>query len=350
MTFFLKDILRQPGELQRTLDFLCGPGSEAVARAASALRDAREIYLTGMGSSWHAALNASYICHRNGLPAHTLDACDLLELACLPAGSVLVIISRSGRSVELEPLIEVARRAGATVIGLTNNAASPLALLSHISMVVPVTPDHAISVNTFSTLALAAAALANAACGRFDTTVVAALEVALRQVAGLLPTWQKQVAASAWLAPHSTCYFLARRSSFGSAQEARLMWEEGVKAPATAMGTGSFRHGPQEIITPEVRFCLWIDAMYMREQDLAVVRDLKRLGAQVMLIGQNVPEDAADLTFQLPEVAQEWQFLLDVIPAQLVAERLAGLSGVNCDVFRYCSFIVEDDHGLTASK
>ena len=26
------------------------------------------------------------------------------------------------------------------------------------------------------------------------------------------------------------------------------MWEEGVKSPATAMGTGSFRHGPQEMV------------------------------------------------------------------------------------------------------
>jgi hypothetical protein len=30
----------------------------------------------------------------------------------------------------------------------------------------------------------------------------------------------------------------------------------------------------------------------MREQDLAVARDLRKLGATVMLIGQNVPQDA----------------------------------------------------------
>jgi hypothetical protein len=41
-----------------------------------------------------------------------------------------------------------------------------------------------------------------------------------------------------------------------------------------------------------------------------------------------------------------WQFLIDIIPAQLVAERLARMSGVDCDSFRYCSFIVEDEYGL----
>ncbi len=84
----------------------------------------------------------------------------------------------------------------------------------------------------------------------------------------------------------------------------------------------------------------------MREQDLAVARDLRRLGASVMLIGQHLPRDSADLVFQLPTVPTAWQFLIDIIPAQLAAERLAGLAGVDCDSFRLCSFVVEDEYGL----
>ena len=124
------------------------------------------------------------------------------------------------------------------------------------------------------------------------------------------------------------------------------MWEEGVKSPATSMGTGSFRHGPQEIVGKDVRFGLWIDGAKMREQDLAVGRDLRKLGARVMLIGQRLPDDAGDLVFQLPEIASDWQFLIDIIPAQLVAERLARLSGVDPDTFRLCSFVVEEESGL----
>jgi len=73
-----------------------------------------------------------------------------------------------------------------------------------------------------------------------------------------------------------------------------------------------------------------------------------------MLIGQNLPDNAGDaagqasenLVFQLPAIPAEWQFLIDVIPAQLVADKLAALSGVDCDTFRLCSFVVEDDGGL----
>jgi hypothetical protein len=65
-----------------------------------------------------------------------------------------------------------------------------------------------------------------------------------------------------------------------------------------------------------------------------------------MLVGRDLATDAADLVFQLPPVPVGWQFLFDVIPAQLAAERLSRLSGVDCDSFRFCSFIVEDEHGL----
>jgi hypothetical protein len=60
--------------------------------------------------------------------------------------------------------------------------------------------------------------------------------------------------------------------------------------------------------------------------------------------------DAGDLVFQLPEVPSDWQFLIDVFPAQLAAERLARMSGVDSDSFRSCSYIVEDDWGLLHEK
>ena len=39
-----------------------------------------------------------------------------------------------------------------------------------------------------------------------------------------------------------------------------------------------------------------------------------------------------------------------VLPVQLAAERLSRLSGVDCDSFRICSYVVEDEHGLLGKK
>ena len=328
----------------------------------------------------------------------------------------MILISRSGKSREIVQLAGQARRAGVNVIGITNAPEGTLVKEAHIAVVVPVAFDHAISVNTYTTLALAAGMLAHrviqggsgsleelksaekrttdprlifsktrnqegrqqAAAHQMassraqarlksapeafeaqgelklhpssDSELAESLLRTMAETGRAIPGWQEQIAASVWLAPHSTTYFLGRGSSLGSAYESRLIWEEGVKTPATAMGTGGFRHGPQEIVGKGVYFGAWIDGALMREQDLALARDLRKLGARVMLIGQKLPDHAGDLVFQLPAIRAEWQFLIDIIPAQLVAERLARLSGVDCDSFRLSSYIVEDEGGLLPKK
>ncbi|MBO0911466.1 MAG: SIS domain-containing protein [Acidobacteria bacterium] len=346
MTHFLKDILRQPEELRRALDYLSGPGRGALEEAAGLVRDARRVYLTGIGSSFNAALCAHPLFELAPGPVLLEDAAELCQLAAIPKDAVFIVLSRSGRSVEIVNLVEKAQASGATVIALTNAKDGTLSRRAQIPLVVPVELDYAISVNTYSSLAAAAGALAATALEAFDSSLLARLDEAIRNVGAILPKWQEQISRSGWLSPGETYYFLARRGSLGSCFEARLVWEEGAKRPATAMGTGSFRHGPQEMVHPGARFAVWIDRERMREQDLTVARDLERLRASVMLIGQDLSEDAASLVLELPGVPADWQFLIDVIPAQLAAEQLARLEGADCDSFRYSSYIVENEYGL----
>ncbi len=346
MTYFLQDILRQPDELQRTIDYLRGAGQPRLAEAASAIQKARHVYLTGIGSSWHAALTAAPLFSLGGRPVYAQDASELLQFATIPANAVIIAISRTGRSVEIVRLLTKARECGAVVIAVTNSENGPLAQQAQISIVVAAPLDHGISVNTYSTLAAATCALASTTVGAFDDTLADLISRGIAETSRFLGGWQEQLADSSWLLPESVCYFLGRGPSLGSCHEARLLWEEGAKSPATALGTGAFRHGPQEMVEDGTRFGIWIDARRMRGQDLAVARDLRRLGASVMLIGQELTENDGDLVFRIPEMPAEWQFLIDVIPAQLAAERLAHLSGVDCDSFRLCSYIVEDEWGL----
>src|SRR6266850_4038853 len=346
MTHFLRDILRQPDELQRTIEYLCRPKLPALGAAAAAIRDAQHVYLTGIGSSWHAALDAAALFYQNASPVYMQDAAELLQFASFPKNSAIIILSRSGRSIEIVQLVRKARAAGVTVIGVTNAPDGPLAKEAHTAIVLPIAFDHAISVNTYSTLAAAAGILASHVAGSLDSKLISVLLQSIGDAARAIPHWQEGLANSTWPLPGAVSYFLARGSSLGSCYEARLLWEEGVKSPATAMGTGGFRHGPQEMIAKDFRFGMWIDGARMREQDLAVVRDLRKLGASVMLIGQNLPSDAGDLVFQLPAIPSGWQFVIDIMPVQLAAELLSRLSGVDCDSFRLCSFIVEDESGL----
>lgn len=346
MTHFLDDILRQPSTLASTIEFLGGAGRRQLEAAAAVLRRSRHIYLTGIGSSYHAALGAAVLFHQASCPVYLLDAAELVHFAEFPADSAIVVVSRSGQSAEILNLLAKAKESQALIIGLTNAAKGPLAEQAQIPITVPVDFDHAISVNTYSTLAASASALAAATLDRFDSGLQAALLRTIDATAQAIALWQQQIAHTTWFSSRSSYYFLARGASLASCHEARLLWEEGVKQPATSMGTGSFRHGPQEIVVEGSRFGLWIDPQLMREEDIAVARDLGKLGASVMLIGHDLPGDAAELVLQLPLAPPGWQFLFDMLPAQLAAEHLANLSNVDCDSFRICSYIVRDEFGL----
>src|SRR5207237_10047284 len=106
MTHFLKDILRQSEELRRTISLLSqdGGGRPALEAATAAIHGARHVYLTGIGSSWHAALNVSALFHQHAHPVYLLDADELLRFAVFPKNSAMIIISRSGKSTEIDPL------------------------------------------------------------------------------------------------------------------------------------------------------------------------------------------------------------------------------------------------------
>ncbi len=56
MTQLLQDILNEPAELRKGLAYTLGPGRATLDHAAQLVRAARHVYITGIGSSWHAGM------------------------------------------------------------------------------------------------------------------------------------------------------------------------------------------------------------------------------------------------------------------------------------------------------
>jgi fructoselysine-6-P-deglycase FrlB-like protein len=195
ITYFLRDILRQPKELRWTLEHLTGAGAEAITAAASAIGKAKYVYLTGIGSSWHAALNVAPMFQEAARPVHLIEASELLEFGAFPADTAVVVISRSGRSIEIVRLAEKAKRVGAAVIGITNAPEGMLAEEAEFPIVLPIALDHAISVNTYSTLAAAAGILARTVIGGFGAEEAGELADAVDEAGHTISGWQKQIAA-----------------------------------------------------------------------------------------------------------------------------------------------------------
>lgn len=346
-TMLFTDILKQPAQLAASLTHMLGAGKPALDEAAVVLRAAKSVIIAGIGASWHAGMAMQAQLLANAFPALLIDASELLHFAEVPQGAAVVLLSRSGKSTEIVQLVEKCRAQSATIISITNQVDGPLALGSDIVLHTSTDFDHAVSVSTYSAVALAGSLLAFEATGHSARSDQDVLVKALADTAAAIPEWRKTIERSCWLGDGSgVTYFLGRGASLASCHEARLLWEEAAKKPATALTSGGFRHGPQEMVREGLCAGMWIDAERMRSQDLDLARDLRRLGARVMLIGQQLKESDADCVLCLPPIPAQWQFLIDIVPIQIAAEKLAAVRGEDPDSFRLCSYIVEDEGGL----
>jgi len=347
-TRLLQDILKQPLQLAASLSHMLGAGKPSLDAAVVVLRAGRPVIITGIGASWHAGMVIQAELRGCGIPALLMDASELLHFGEVWRGATVVMLSRSGKSTEIVQLVDKCRSRSATIISITNQVDSPLAQGSDIVLYTNTDFDHAVSVSTYSSIALAGALLAFEATGHSAPAIQDELLRALEGAAAAIPEWRQTIDRSGWLGEgNSDTYFLARGASMASCHEARLLWEEAAKKPATALSSGGFRHGPQEIVREGLRIGIWIDAERMRNQDLELARDLKRLGARVLTIGQRLKDTCSDCVLRLPPIAAHWQFLIEIIPIQIAAERLAVACGEDPDSFRLCSYIVEDEGGLS---
>ena len=347
MTKALNDILRQPKELQTLSERLLANGGSILREAADLLKPSSPILVVGIGSSYNAALAIACRLQSAGLVAIACDASELLHYAVIPEEANVILLSRSGRSVEIVLLLDRLERAQCRTLAITNTPESPLGIAATCTIDLAAGFDHNVSFTMYTALVLAGGLLAAHMANEALEPLGAALVSGLHANAHRIPTWRHRLANTDWTTPDAYYYFLARGPSVASCNETRLLWEEAAKAPATALTTGGFRHGPQECISGNVRVGLWLDPNVLNNADRRLVADLKAEGVSVMCIGTELDDIDANLVLEVEPMPAGWQFLVDILPAQLAAEHLAALRGEDPDEFRHCPYIIEAEAGLS---
>jgi DNA-binding MurR/RpiR family transcriptional regulator len=135
----LDDVLRTllRADTRALEDTVASLDIDALARAVSAISDARRIDMYAVSGSASVAEDLRLRLHRIGRGANTWSDVHnaLTSAALLGVGDVAVGISHSGETIEvLEPL-ERAGRQGATTVAITNYPRSPLARTADIVLV-----------------------------------------------------------------------------------------------------------------------------------------------------------------------------------------------------------------------
>ena len=345
MTKVLQDILKQPSELIKSLDFTLNDGRSELENAAKAIAQSPAVYLTGMGASLHATLAVQALFSKYRHKIHAIDAAELWHNIPLPNKSAIIILSRSGKSAEAVGLLDKAKTSNSIVIAITNDINSPIAQHAHFTLLLNAAYDYSVSITMYTALCLVAGLLAEACEDHNLHQIGGSLRNTLERLPETVDDWRNTLDNAAWFDSDGATCFLARGGSMASCFEAGLLWQEITKTPSMAMGTSNFRHGPVEVLQPGMRLGIWFH-QHLRDEDLRLARDAKGYGASIMAIGQNLPLHCADLLFPLPPIDPSWEFLIDVLPTQLCAEHFAQLREIDGDHLKICAYIVEDQGGL----
>jgi glucosamine--fructose-6-phosphate aminotransferase (isomerizing) len=160
------DIQGQPDSLAHVIAHQLGEGAADAARAAAEIRHARHLIFSGMGGSLFAAMPAVAMLNARGRTCVALEAAEMLYFHdAHDRGTLAVLVSRSGETVEAIKLLPKLHKRGVRVIGVTNVRDSTLARKADITILVESAPDKMVALRTYTGTVTALLMLASAACG-----------------------------------------------------------------------------------------------------------------------------------------------------------------------------------------
>jgi glutamine---fructose-6-phosphate transaminase (isomerizing) len=340
----LRDIRGQERSLRLVLARQRGAGLGALLEAGRVLREARKVVITGIGASLHATIPLQYELAGKGLDCSIVESAELLhyqERIC--EGAAVVVVSRSGESVEIVKLVERLKGVAAHTIGVTNEPASGLGRGVDVTVVVGSLADEMVAVQSYTGSVAALLLLAGVVSGEFEARVEELDQV----VAGISALVGVQVErASEWdgfFRVGAPIYLLGRGPSYASALEGALLFCETAKEPAVGMAAGTFRHGPVEIVDGNFRGIVFAGRGRTQELSLGLARDLVRFGGVVRVVGP-WGEGVDGLDFVEAPIVSEWVApLVEIIAVQVAALRLAGVKGLEIGRFRFAGQVTRDE-------
>jgi len=155
---FGRDILHDEARaLDALADSLDGPFEEAVRL----ILDCRgKLIVSGLGKSGHVARKIAATFASTGTTATFLHLAEAIhgDLGMASAGDVAILISQSGETAELEPVVDHFRHVGIPVIAITGNGGSMLAEAAAAALVLPHWPEvgpESVAPTTSTTMTLA---------------------------------------------------------------------------------------------------------------------------------------------------------------------------------------------------
>lgn len=336
----IDEIRQQPEVLDHAL--ARPPGALARLRRRFSRHRPPLLVIVARGTSYHAALFGRYLFEITlGIPT-SLAAPSVVTLyhkRPIPEEAVVIGISQSGESTDINIFMELAKRSGSFTIGITNECDSSLANL--VGEVLPTQAGKERSVaatKTYAAQLLMLYCLARALGAEIP-------ESDLRRLPGSAELQLRNESAVRWLADQfrdmSRAVVVGRGINSANGFEFALKLMETSYVAATGFSCADFAHGPIAVVEEGFPVFVFTPPGPTYDQTAKLLARLERSRVDTVCIGAR--PDVADLPCSrsleingcLPTSALHPSDILTpipmIVPAQLFAAYLADLKGLDPD-------------------
>ncbi len=329
---YLRDLLDEPRVLEQTL-----AGLQASAALSDFARDLergrfRRVVLTGMGGSFDALHPLYFALNRSGFTTLMVETSELIHTVpeVVGEGTLLVILSQSGRSVEMLRLLDM--RGSTPVIAITNYAEADLAKRADAVVLTQAGVEFSVSSKTYVASLLALQWLRGILCTRDRSRVPDELRAAPSAAAAYLKNWKDHVGALfAEMRDVKDVFLLGRGDSLATARTGGLILKESTKYHAEGMSSAAFRHGPFEMVAPGVYTLVFEGEGAGAALNRGLVEDVRKAGGGGALVSPEAQMDA----YRVPGPWSLATPILEILPVQMLSLALAARANREPGKFRW---------------
>ncbi|MFC2013596.1 glutamine--fructose-6-phosphate transaminase (isomerizing) [Chloroflexota bacterium] len=328
--FMMKEILEQPQAIRRALM----QDKYLIMEMALDILRARQVVLTGCGTSRYAALIGRYVFSKlGGKFSDVVMASEFHYFSdSVDKDTTVITISQSGETADVIHGVKKARENGATIFSLVNVLGSSLARMSDKVLYLNCGPEIGVpATKSFISQLVIFYLLAFAMANKLDEGIEKIRAVS-SAVEGIFRDNGKKLTELAHrLKEKSDFYYIARGINFAIAGEGALKLKEVAYVHAEGMPAGELKHGTLALIeegTPVIAIC---PRDYTFHETLSNIAETKARGALSIGVSDQREEVFFDEWIKIPAVEEVFYPLVSVVPLQLLAYHLAVAKGLDPD-------------------
>ena len=286
--------------------------------ASDLIKHARNLYITGSGTSYNAALIAKFLFSKYAkikidplISSEAQFSPDIFE-----EKSILIAISQSGESADVLEAVSIAKKTGSKIISIVNMMTSSLVHQSSISIGLNCGPEIGVAATkSFTSQLVVLYKMVDKIC---DGCIELDLTKVSEAIKKILSNDSKIKDVARRLKDVSDIYVLGRGIHYPIASEGSLKLKELTYIHAEGLPGGELKHGPLALMDSN-SYVLIINPNDSTYNDtLTSAREIKARGAKIIGISDK-PSDVYDYWIDIPNITESLYPLVEIVPIQLLA-------------------------------